>query len=347
MEVKPLLSARYALFLLVSYLVLCGGCSNKTPAGQQKIRVGYFPNITHSQALIGMERGDFRRALGPGVQVDSTIFNAGPSVIEAIFARRIDLAYVGPNPAVNGFIQSEGKALRIVAGATSGGAAFVVRLDSSIEAPAQLSGKKLATPQLGNTQDVALRDYLKAHELQSTDQGGTVSIFPTPNPQILDLFIQGKIDGAWVPEPWASRLVLDGKGRVLVDERELWPSGDFVTAHVIVATEFLEQHPDLVRKWLEAHIEITEWELNHPEAALPILNRAMDKLTGKPLSAAVLERAWKNFRPTWDPLSSTLERSAEAAYAAGFLPGRPELQGIYALELLNEALKTRGLPEVP
>lgn len=325
---------------------MCVGCSSKTPEGQEKIRIGYFPNITHSQALIGMERGDFRRALGPGVVLDSTIFNAGPSVIEAIFARRIDLAYVGPNPAVNGHIQSEGQALRIVAGATSGGAAFVVRLDSGIETPAQLSGKKLATPQLGNTQDVALRDYLKAHDLEPTEQGGTVGIFPTPNPQILDLFIQGKIDGAWVPEPWASRLVLDGKGRVLVDERDLWPSGDFVTAHVIVATDFLEQHPDLVRRWLEAHVAITEWELSHPEEALPLLNRTMDKLTGQPLGAEVLERAWANFRPTWDPLSSTLERTADAAYAAGFLPGRPDLEGIYALDLLNNVLRTRGLPEV-
>jgi NitT/TauT family transport system substrate-binding protein len=154
-----------------------------------------------------MARGDFRKALGPKVAVDSTIFNAGPSVIEAMFANRIDLAYIGPNPAVNGYIQSEGKALRVIAGATSGGAAFVVREDSGIQSPADLAGKKIATPQLGNTQDVALRDYLKVHGLSTTDKGGNVEIFPTPNPEIFDLFIQGRIDGAWVPEPWASRLV--------------------------------------------------------------------------------------------------------------------------------------------
>jgi len=293
-----------------------------------------------------MARGDFRRALGPDVGVDSTIFNAGPSVIEAIFAGRIDLAYIGPNPAVNGYIQSQGKALRIIAGATSGGAAFVVRADSGIQNAAELAGKKLATPQLGNTQDVALRDYLKANGLTTTDKRGNVEIFPTPNPDIFDLFIQGRISGAWVPEPWASRLVLDGKGRVLVDERDLWPSGDFVTAQVIVRTEFLDQHPDLVRKWLAAHVEITQWETSHPEEALPLLNRALETLTGKQLSPEVLDRAWRNLRPTWDPLSATLERSAGAAYEAGFLSQRPDLRGIYALDPLNQVLREKGLPEV-
>jgi NitT/TauT family transport system substrate-binding protein len=293
-----------------------------------------------------MARGDFRKALGPKVAVDSTIFNAGPSVIEAMFANRIDLAYIGPNPAVNGYIQSEGKALRVIAGATSGGAAFVVREDSGIQSPADLAGKKIATPQLGNTQDVALRDYLKVHGLSTTDKGGNVEIFPTPNPEIFDLFTQGRIDGAWVPEPWASRLVLDGKGRVLVDERELWPSGDFVTAQVIVRTEFLEQHPDLVKKWLSAHVDITQWEENHPEDALPLLNASLEKLTGKKLSAAVLDRAWRNLRPTWDPLSGNLQRSAQAAFEAGFLKERPNLDGIYALDPLNQVLREKGLPEV-
>ena len=337
---------RTVLPLLLTYLVFTAACSRNTPSSQEKIRVGYFPNITHSQALLGMARGDFRKALGTGVAVDSTIFNAGPSVIEAMFAGRIDLAYIGPNPAVNGYIQSQGKALRVIAGATSGGAAFVVRADSGIEGPADLAGKKLATPQLGNTQDVALRDYLKVNGLSTTDKGGNVEIFPTPNPEIFDLFIQGRIDGAWVPEPWASRLVLDGKGRVLLDERDLWPAGDFVTAQIIVRTEFLAEHPDLVHKWLAVHVDITQWEQNHPEEALPMLNTSLEKLTGKKLSAQVLDRAWRNFRPTWDPLSGNLQRSAQAAYEAGFLSERPNLEGIYALDPLNQVLREKGLPEV-
>jgi sulfonate transport system substrate-binding protein len=337
---------RRVLLLLSAYLVLAAGCTTNTSRSQEKIRVGYFPNITHSQAVLGMERGDFRRALGPGVALDSTIFNAGPSVIEALFARRIDLAYIGPNPAVNGYMQSRGKALRIVAGATSGGAAFVVRADSGIRIAADLVGKKLASPQLGNTQDVALRDYLKANDLIPSDQGGNVEIFPTPNPQIFDLFVQGRIDGAWVPEPWASRLVVEGKGSVLIDERELWPSGEFATAEVIVSTEFLAQHPDLVRKWLAAHLEITQWEEAHPEEALPLLNTALEKLTGKKLSTEVLDRAWRNLRPTWDPLPGSLERSAKAAYAAGFLPEAPRLDGIYALDALNQVLRDKGIPEI-
>ena len=337
---------RVLVSLLISYLLVAGGCTKNTPSSPQKIRVGYFPNITHSQALLGMARGDFRRVLGAGVAIDSTIFNAGPSVIEAMFAGRIDLAYIGPNPAVNGYIQSQGKAIRVVAGATSGGAAFVVRFDSHIEGPNDLAGKKLATPQLGNTQDIALRNYLRVHGLTTTDTGGSVEIFPTPNPDIFDLFVQGRIDGAWVPEPWASRLVLDGKGRVLVDERELWPAGDFVTAQVIVRTDFLNQQPELVRKWLSAHVEITQWEQNHPEEALPLLNNSLEKLTGKKLSAAVLDRAWRNLRPTWDPLSGNLQQSAEAAFEAGLLPERPNLNGIYALDPLNQVLRDKGLPEV-
>ncbi|MFA6956281.1 MAG: ABC transporter substrate-binding protein [Thermoanaerobaculia bacterium] len=334
-----------AAALAASLLLACTGKS-PAPAGQQTIRVGYFPNITHSQALVGLARGDFQRALGDGVTIKPTTFNAGPSVIEALFGGELDLAYIGPNPAINGFVQSKGEALRVVAGATSGGAALVVRKDAGIAGPADLAGRKLASPQLGNTQDVALRAWLGRNGLASRDKGGSVDVIPTQNPQILDLFRRGDIDGAWVPEPWASRLVVDGGGVILVDERTLWPGGDFVTAHVIVSTKFLREHPDLVRTWLEAHVAVTEWELAHPDDAKRVLNDEIGKLTGKKLSDAVLAQAWERMRPTWDPIAPSLVASADAAHAAGFLREKPNLDGIYDLTLLNEILRAKTLPEI-
>jgi NitT/TauT family transport system substrate-binding protein len=310
------------------------------------IRVGYFPNITHSQPLIGLSRGDFQKALGADGVIRATVFNAGPSAIEALFAREIDLAYVGPNPAINGFVQSRGKALRIIAGASSGGAALVVNPKSVIRSAKDLAGKRLASPQLGNTQDVALRNYLISQGLKLAETGGSVSIVPTPNPQILDFFRRGDFDGAWVPEPWASRLIVEGGGTLFLDERSLWTNGDFVTAHVIVATEFLERQPELVRRWLTAHVEITRWELEHPEETKTLIDEALGKLTGKRLGKAVLAQAWPRLRPTWDPIAVSLYQAAESAYAAGFLRARPDLREIYDLRLLNAVLRELQLPEI-
>ncbi len=332
--------------LAVLLLAGCGGGSAPVAGGPVTMRVGYFPNITHSQALIGMARGDFQQALGPDVTLQVTVFNAGPSVIEAIFAGQLDLAYIGPNPAINGYVKSAGQALRIVAGATSAGAAFVVRPAAGIARPEDLAGKTLATPQLGNTQDVALRAYLAAHGLTPTEQGGTVRIVPTDNPQILDLFRLGQIDGAWVPEPWASRLIVEGGGQLFLDERTLWPDGDFVTAHIIVSTSFLQQHPGLVKAWLRAHVAITRWEEDHPDQARAIANAEIERLTGKALTPAVLDMAWSRLRATYDPISASLLQSAEGAYTAGFLKEKPDLSGIYDLTLLNQVLAEQGLGPV-
>lgn len=337
---------RLAIALLVSAIALtaCARRESAAPAGT--IRVGYFPNVTHAQALAGLARGDFARALGDGVTIETTTFNAGPSVIEAMFAGRIDLAYIGPNPAINGFVQSRGEALRIVAGATSGGASLVVRPESNIAGAKDMDGKRIASPQLGNTQDVALRAYLVANGLETREQGGTVDVIPTPNAQILDLARQGQIDGAWVPEPWASRLVVEAGCVVLVDERTLWPGGDFVTAHVIVRREYLEAHRDVVKKWLEAHVAVTRWMLASPDEALPLLNAEIGRLTGKAMPDEVIRQAWSRMRTTWDPVAPSLHESARAAHAAGFLPESPALAGIYDLSLLNEVLRTAGLPEI-
>lgn len=330
---------------IATFVISCGG-ERPDAAGPRVIRVGYFPNVTHSQALVGLARGDFQRALGPQVTIEATTFNAGPSVIEALFGGELDLAYTGPNPAINGYVQSKGEALRVVAGATSGGAALVVRKDAGIRTAADLADRKVSSPQLGNTQDVALRNWLAASGLAPSEKGGSVDVVPTQNPMILDLFRRGDIVGAWVPEPWASRLVVEGGGTILVDERTLWPDGDFVTAHVIVSTKFLRAHPDLVRKWLEAHVAITEWELAHPDDAKRILNDEIGKLTGKKLAEEVLAQAWERMRPTWDPIGPSLVASADAAHNAGFLREKPDLSGIYDLTLLNEILRSKQLPEI-
>lgn len=337
------LLATLALMTVAIGLAACQPTA--TPMGTV-IRVGYFPNITHSQAIIGMARGDFQQALGPDIKIETTIFNAGPSVIEALFAGQIDLAYIGPNPAINGYVQSKGEALRTVAGATSGGAALVVRQAANIKSPADLAGKRLASPQLGNTQDVALRNYLIANGLTTKEKGGTVEVIPTQNPQILNLFRQGQIDGAWVPEPWASRLVIEGGGVVFVDERDLWPNGDFVTAQVIVSAAFLQAHPELVKAWLTAHVEVTQWETENPAEAQKLLNAEIETLIGRKLADSVLSAAWGRMRPTWDPVSVSLAQAAESAYAAGFLKAKPNLDGMYDLTLLNEVLKAKGLAEV-
>src|SRR6267378_2742647 len=312
-------------------------------AAQTVIRVGAFPNITHPQAMVGKNNGWFEKAMGPHVRIDWKSFNAGPSAIEALFAGAIDMTYIGPNPAISGYVRSNGEALRIVAGATSGGAGLVVRNDSGIQKPEDFHGKKVASPQQGNTQDVALRAWLLAHGLKSIDKGGDVQVIPLANPDQLTLFLKKELDAAWTPEPWATRLIREGNGRLFLDERDLWPQGQFVTAHLIVSTKFLREHPDLVKTWIRAHVELTDWINGHLPEAKRILNQQIQKETGKALSAGVLDEAFGRLQVTYDPVKNALLTSARSAYDAGFL-GRqmPDLSGMYDLTLLNQVLAEKG-----
>ncbi len=338
-----------SLFVLLAFtLVGCGAqSSNNNPTGQDTVRLGYFPNLTHAVALVGVARGTFKDALGPNVHLETKTFNAGPALIEALFASDIDIGYVGPNPAINGYTRSNGAALRIIAGASSGGALFVVRPGARIQSPRDLANKKFATPQVGGTQDVALRYYLQQHGLQTADKGGNVQIIPTDNPNILSLFQQGKIDGAWVPEPWATRLLIEGNGTVFLDERSLWPRGQFVTTNVVVRTAFLQEHPDLVKKFLQAHVETVQYILKNQVNAKEIVNSEIQQITGKALAKKVLDQAYTNLNITYDPLTSTLLQSADRAYSLGFLgQSKPDLTGIYHLRELNAVLASRGLASV-
>jgi len=312
------------------------------------VRVGYFPNITHSQALVGKATAKFDGALAPVAKVEWKEFNAGPSVIEALFAGALDLAYVGPNPTIAGYTRSRGEALHVIAGATSGGASLVVRSTSGIQQPNDFHGKRIATPQLGNTQDVAFRAWLLAHGLAPREKGGDVQVIPISNPDQLTLFLKGEIDGAWAPEPWASRLVHEAGGRIFLDERDLWPNRQFVTANLIVRTDFLKQHPDLVKRWLRAHVELTGWINQNQKKAKHVLNDEIHNETGKALPPEVLDDAFSRLEVTYDPLRDSLLRAAQQAYQLGFL-GReaPDLSGLYDLSLLNEILRDEKARPIP
>jgi NitT/TauT family transport system substrate-binding protein len=315
--------------------------------GQTVVRVGAFPNITHPQAMVGKNEGWFEKALGSGVKIDWKSFNAGPSAIEALFAGALDITYIGPNPAITGYVRSNGEALRVVAGATSGGAALVVRNDSGIQKPEDFHGKRVASPQMGNTQDVALRAWLKAHGMKSADKGGDVMVMPMANPDQLTLFQKKELDAAWAPEPWATRLIKEGNGRLFLDERDLWPKGQFVTAHIIVSTKFLHEHPDVVKNFIRAHVELTDWINGHLPEAKKKLNDQIQKETGKALSRALLDEAFGRLQVTYDPLRSSLLNSAHSAFEAGFLgKTMPDLSNLYDLSLLNQVLAEKKLKAV-
>ena len=324
------------LYASVLAVLLSGFAVGQVPL---TVRVGAFPNITHPQAMVGKSNGVFEKAMGPNIRIEWKSFNAGPSAIEALFAGAIDMTYIGPNPTISGYVRSSGEALRVVAGASSGGAALVVRSDSGISKAADFHGKKIASPQLGNTQDVALRAWLRANGLKTTDKGGDVQVIPLANPDQLTLFLKKDLDAAWAPEPWATRLIREGNGRLFLDERTLWPNGQFVCANLVVSPKFLKEHPEAVKAWLRAHVELTDWIKGHTPEAKKLLNRQIQKETGK----ALPDEAFGRLQVTYDPLRTSLLISAKSAYEAGFL-GRqmPDLSNLYDLSLLNQVLSEKG-----
>jgi NitT/TauT family transport system substrate-binding protein len=321
----------------------CGSSGDDAPAGNGTagtLRLGYFANVTHATPLVGVAKSFYPQRLG-ATKLETQTFNAGPAEIEALLSGNLDAGYIGPNPAINAFAKSHGEAIRIIAGATSGGAALVVQ--PGITGVAELKGKRLATPQLGNTQDVALRAWLRKNGLTPSSQSapGDVQVEPSENATTLELFQAGKIDGAWVPEPWASRLVLDGGGKVLLDEKTLWPGGEFVTTHLIVRTEFLEKYPATVKALLEGQVETVDWIGKNAAAAKSTVNAEIKRITTKALPDPVLERAWSNIEITNDPVASSLKKSADDAVESGLLK-EVDLKGIYDLRLLREVLAARG-----
>ena len=350
-RIKISIAAAILIGVIVTSIPTLGislaGNGNSGESESKILRIGYFPNINHAQAVIGLGNGDFQRALGDDVEVRTQIFNAGPSAIEALFANQIDVTYIGSNPAINGYVVSNGEGLRIISGAASGGAVFVVRNDAGINSVTDLANKKFASPQLGNTQDVALRKYLLDNGYKTKEKGGNVEVLPVENADILTLMIKKDIQGAWVPEPWGARLVKEANGRIFLDERELWPNGEFVTAHIIARTDYLEKNPRIISKLLEAHIDETKWINENPDEAMRLFNVELQQLTGKTIPVDEFEEGFSRMTLTWDPVKESLFESANNAFDIGFLGDkRPDLSKIYALTILNQVLKEKGLAEI-
>jgi len=320
-------------------LSACGGASQATGSAPAEVRLGYFPNLTHATAIVADKEGFFSKHLG-ATKLKVSTFNAGPAAMEALKSGAVDATYVGPGPATNAFINSGGEALTIVAGAATGGASLVV--DPSVTTPAALRGKKVSTPSLGNTQDIALRYWLSQQGLKTDLQGGgDVNVSPQENAQVVDAFTQKLIAGAWVPEPYATRLVQAG-GKVLVDEHTLWPNKKFATTVLAVRTDFLKAHPETVKALLAGDLDATEFIAQSPAKAQKDVADLIAKISGKPLKAALVETAWKQLEFTVDPVSSSLLAGAQHAYAVGVLKKAPSLEKLVDLSLLNELLKERG-----
>ena len=303
------------------------------------LNLGYFGNITHGPALVGVEKGIFAKDLG-ATTLATQVFTTGPATVEALNAGAIDAAYLGPNPALNSFVQSGGESIRIIAGVASGGAQFVVRPDiNNVE---DLRGKTIATPQLGGTQDVALRKWLADRGLETnTSGGGDVTITPTTNAQTLRLFQDGKIDGAWVAEPWTSRLVLQAGAKVLVNEADLWEDGEFSTTVLAVNKSFLEEHPQTVEALLKGHVDSVKWLDDNPGEAAAVINAALKVAIGQPLEDDVIARSLTELKFTSDPLAATFPTLLDHGVSAGV--SKPaDLNGLFELTLLNKVLKAAG-----
>ncbi|MFG1664881.1 ABC transporter substrate-binding protein [Streptomyces sp. Y7] len=334
-------------------LTACGYGAESTDDGKQaevaadaeklsvdEVKIGYFPNLTHATALVGVEKGLFQKELG-GTTIKASTFNAGPSEIEALNSGSIDIGWIGPSPAINGYTKAAGKNLRIISGSASGGVKLVVNPEK-IKSVKDVKGKRIATPQLGNTQDVALLNWVSEQgwKVDAESGKGDVSVVRTDNKITPDAYKSGSIDGAWVPEPTASKLVAEG-GKVLLDEGDLWPDKKFVITNIIVSQSFLKEHPDVVEAVLRGSVKTNAWINANPDQAKASANKALEKLSGKALPAEVIDPAWKSITFLDDPLAATLDSQAEHAVKAGLLE-QPDLKGIYDLAPLNKVLKAEG-----
>jgi NitT/TauT family transport system substrate-binding protein len=312
------------------------------PAPAEELKLGYFGNLTHAAALVGVKQGILARNLAP-TKLSTETFNAGPAAIEALNAGAIDAAYIGPNPAINSFVKSHGESVSVIAGAAAGGAQLVVK--PGISSAADLRGKTLASPQLGGTQDVALRAWLSSQGYRTNvDGSGDVAINPTDNAQTLKLFQDGKLDGAWLPEPWASRLVLTAGAKVLVDEKDLWDgslsgkAGEFPTTILIVNKTFAAEHPDTVKALLRGHAESVAWLNNAPAAEkADVINSALQESAGAALPAGVLERSLQSIVFTVDPLAGTYPKLLKDGVAAGTTK-QADIAGLFDLRALNDVI---------
>jgi NitT/TauT family transport system substrate-binding protein len=292
------------------------------------LRVGHFPNITHAQALVAHNlsrqgKGWFEERLGPGTKIEWFVYNAGPSAMEAIFARSIDLTYVGPGPALNAYTKSNSAEVRLIAGAANGGAALVVQPDQNLKTPADFRGKKIATPQLGNTQDISCRAWLTAGGLKITQLGGDAQVLPTQNPDQLALFQQKRIDAVWTVEPWVSRLERESGGKILVDEK------DVATTVLVSSVKFLAEHRDLAKKFAQAHAELTEWMMKNPEEAQKLVRAELLEETKGEMAADLIAQSWKRISFTAEVPRASVESFMQNSIKSGFIKSAPDLSKLF------------------
>ncbi len=316
----------------------------KKQSGPVTLRLGYFPNVTHASAIVGVESGIFEKKLGSNVNLDLKTFNSGTEALQAFQAEALDASYIGPSPTITAWTKLD-KGVKIVSGSASGGAYFVV--NQSINSAAGLKGKVVASPQLGNTQDVALRTWLKSKGLDTdTTGGGDVQIRPQDNATTLNAFKTGELVGAWVPEPWATRLVTEGGGKILVNEADLWPQGRYVTTQLIVTTSFLKAHPDVVQKLVDGQVAANDYIKTNPFDAQTDVSNNIARITGKPIPGDLVIASFKNIEFTDDPIASSLVKNNKDAAAIEGLTAADSLKGIYDLSFLNNALTAAKEPTV-
>jgi NitT/TauT family transport system substrate-binding protein len=332
---------RLGLALAIVVIVGCDRDKGKASSGGgPEVRLGYFANVTHAQAVLGVSGGDFGRAIAPA-QLKTKVFNAGPSLIEALFAGEIDIGYVGPSPALSAHAKSKGQAIRVIAGAAANGVLIVARNDSGISRLEDLAGKRLATPQLGNTQDVAAKHYL-LHQLKQKD---TSNVLPIANAEQATLMSRKEIDAAWVPEPWASRLIIEGHAKLIGEEKDLWANKRFSLTLVVTTPEFLAKHPEIVEKFLTAHVRLTQWLSANPQNWAEPLDRALKDLTGKSLPPGVVSSAMKYTQFTDEPLAETLDTMNKWAYDLKLVNSPAVIPGLVDTTILTKVRATLPAPE--
>ena len=328
MKTQSILAAGIAGIIILSVLGIALNSSNSS--NENKLRIAYFPNIGHSIPIVGMEKEFFQTSVGNSTLIETRVFDSGPQAIESLFANSVDLAYVGPGPAINGFLNSENHNVKILAGAASGGASFIVHPESEITSASDFAGKKIATPQIGNTQDVSLRHYLSENGLKPAEKGGSVVIYNIPNPDIYTLFVKGDIDGAWIAEPWATILETELNGKRLFHEEELWPNQEFASVLLIANANYVKENPTVIANLLDSHRDTVTWINQNPIETRIIFNDFLNSHLGQPLSDDVVDIALSNLVITDDPLPDSVHSFAEKADALGYL-GRNgyDLSGIF------------------
>ena len=324
------------IVVIVAIAITITSFSDSDQINQDKIRVAFFPSIGHIIPIVGLEEKIFEKGIGEEKQIETKLFDSGPQVIESIFSGSIDVAYVGPGPIINGFLKSDGKDIKILSGAASGGASFIIQPNSGLESLENFDGKRIASPQISNSQDVSLRHYLESHGFKSVEKGGTVFVLNISNPDIYTLFAKGDIDGAWVPEPWATILVQELDGIRLFNEEKLWPNEEFASVLLIVRTEYLENNPETIQKWVESHEKIVTWINSNPDKSKSLFSSFLIDYMGKSLPTKIIDESFSNITITSDPIKNSVIIFAERADSLGYL-GRDgyNLDGIFYNAVLN------------